>query len=172
MAAGAAMTFEERVHAELAAAEGGGDGGMRRCGTCGRSFNPDALAKHQSVCKKVFVQKRKAFDSKSMRAPEDAQQAAGGALPKATTAKRHGAAGASSSAAAARSGSERTAVAKASKKSSWKQQSEMLRAAMRANQCAAACVPELASASDRCSLPGKCSVWTPCLLWKCRVRTR
>lgn len=32
---------------------------LKECDTCGRKFNPDSIAKHRKVCKKVFVQKRK-----------------------------------------------------------------------------------------------------------------
>ena len=32
---------------------------MRQCRSCGRSFNEQALARHQNICKKVFVEKRK-----------------------------------------------------------------------------------------------------------------
>ena len=41
------------------------------CSTCGRKFNQQALMKHQKVCKKVFVQKRKVFDTKAKRQVED-----------------------------------------------------------------------------------------------------
>jgi hypothetical protein len=34
------------------------------CPTCGRKFNEAALIKHERICKKVFVDKRKAFDVK------------------------------------------------------------------------------------------------------------
>ena len=38
------------------------------CQTCGRKFNSQALVKHQKGCKKVFVEKRKVFDTKQQRA--------------------------------------------------------------------------------------------------------
>lgn len=44
------------------------------CRTCGRSFNSNALTKHTRVCKKVFVQKRKAFDVVGSRKPDDGGQ--------------------------------------------------------------------------------------------------
>jgi zinc-finger of a C2HC-type len=37
------------------------------CPSCGRKFVEEALARHQKVCKKVFVQKRKVFDTKKIR---------------------------------------------------------------------------------------------------------
>lgn len=41
------------------------DDGIREpCSTCGRKFNSEALQKHERICQKVFVQKRKAFDVK------------------------------------------------------------------------------------------------------------
>ncbi len=45
-----------------------GDPGERiECPTCGRKFVEEALVRHQKVCKKVFVQKRKVFDVKKVR---------------------------------------------------------------------------------------------------------
>jgi hypothetical protein len=32
------------------------------CPDCGRKFNQQALQKHRKICKKVFVEKRKAFN--------------------------------------------------------------------------------------------------------------
>lgn len=40
------------------------DGVREPCSTCGRKFNSEALMKHERICQKVFVQKRKAFDVK------------------------------------------------------------------------------------------------------------
>lgn len=40
------------------------DGVREPCSTCGRKFNSEALMKHEKICQKVFVQKRKAFDVK------------------------------------------------------------------------------------------------------------
>lgn len=48
------------------------DGAERlECPTCGRKFKEEALMKHEKVCKKVFVQKRKVFDTKKQRQVED-----------------------------------------------------------------------------------------------------
>jgi hypothetical protein len=43
-----------------------------KCHTCGRSFNPVTLAKHSKVCEKVFVKKRKAFNTAAQREATDA----------------------------------------------------------------------------------------------------
>lgn len=43
------------------------DGERIPCQSCGRKFREEALYKHQKVCKKVFVTKRKAFDIKKKR---------------------------------------------------------------------------------------------------------
>lgn len=42
-------------------------GEQMECPTCGRKFNPAPYEKHIKICAKVFVQKRKAFDSAAMR---------------------------------------------------------------------------------------------------------
>ena len=34
------------------------------CNSCGRKFNEKAMEKHEKICQKVFVQKRKVFDVK------------------------------------------------------------------------------------------------------------
>lgn len=40
---------------------------QHQCPDCGRKFNDIAYSKHVKICKKVFIQKRKAFDSTKMR---------------------------------------------------------------------------------------------------------
>ncbi|XP_054713525.1 zinc finger C2HC domain-containing protein 1A-like [Uloborus diversus] len=47
---------------------------LRPCAICGRTFRPDALIRHQNVCEKNAVKKRKVFDSSKQRAPEEAQK--------------------------------------------------------------------------------------------------
>lgn len=44
------------------------------CRSCGRQFSHQAIVKHEKVCQKVFVQKRKAFDTKAQRKPEGAEE--------------------------------------------------------------------------------------------------
>jgi len=53
----------------------GSDFDLRVCPDCDRKFRPEALARHIGICKKVFIQKRKVFDSKKMRltGEEDAE---------------------------------------------------------------------------------------------------
>lgn len=40
---------------------------LEECRECGRKFNEKALAKHEKICKKVFSQKRKVFNSAKQR---------------------------------------------------------------------------------------------------------
>jgi hypothetical protein len=40
---------------------------QRQCPDCGRSFNENAFERHAKVCAKVFMSKRKTFDSKKAR---------------------------------------------------------------------------------------------------------
>lgn len=56
--------------------EDGGGGPLVDCPECGRSFNKDRLERHMKVCKKVFSQKRKQFNSAADRLGdlENAQQ--------------------------------------------------------------------------------------------------
>lgn len=50
-----------------------GDAGMLiPCRDCGRKFNQQAMQKHQKICKKVFVEKRKAFNIAEQRQATDA----------------------------------------------------------------------------------------------------
>ena len=44
------------------------------CPHCGRSFNPQALTKHIKICEKVFLKKRKAFNTQKQRI-QDSEQA-------------------------------------------------------------------------------------------------
>lgn len=48
------------------------DGERIPCQTCGRQFREEALLKHQKICKKVFVNKRKGFDMKKQRLDAEA----------------------------------------------------------------------------------------------------
>lgn len=110
---------------------GGGDEERQECPTCGRKFVAEALMKHQKICKKVFVQKRKVFDVKKVRQEaimQDVIENGGGPIgggndyykppsKQATTAKK------------APPQEKPLAGGKVPK---WKAQSEMFRAAMRA----------------------------------------
>merc|ERR1719240_1127024 len=48
-----------------------------QCQHCGRSFNPTAIEKHQKICRKVFQEKRKAFNSAEDRLGHLGEEAAG-----------------------------------------------------------------------------------------------
>lgn len=37
------------------------------CGECGRRFNPDSIEKHEGICRKVFQEKRKKFNTQEQR---------------------------------------------------------------------------------------------------------
>jgi hypothetical protein len=44
------------------------DGGPKvPCAHCGRTFNPQSYQRHAKICEKVFIRKRKTFDSAKMR---------------------------------------------------------------------------------------------------------
>jgi len=70
------------AHASAAAGFGGNPGGAHgypqevpetstgplvQCEDCGRSFNQESIDRHRKICKKVFQQKRKKFDSAANR---------------------------------------------------------------------------------------------------------
>merc|ERR1712194_298092 len=40
---------------------------LEQCPDCSRKFNPKAFIVHQRICKKVFINKREAFDSAAAR---------------------------------------------------------------------------------------------------------
>ena len=46
-----------------------------QCGSCGRSFNTDSIAKHEKLCAKVFKSKRKPFNSAKSRLTSAIQSA-------------------------------------------------------------------------------------------------
>eukprot|EP00927_Polykrikos_kofoidii_P030495 TRINITY_DN26204_c0_g1_i2.p1 TRINITY_DN26204_c0_g1~~TRINITY_DN26204_c0_g1_i2.p1 ORF type:complete len:390 (+),score=84.56 TRINITY_DN26204_c0_g1_i2:500-1669(+) len=61
--------------------QGGDDVELVKCDDCGRKFAPDRLEKHQKICRKVFMEKRKKFDSAANRLDhfENAQELIHGA---------------------------------------------------------------------------------------------
>ena len=68
--AGAPPSYGQRPeNAVLDAMEGGPppDLELIKCEQCGRSFNEKALARHMKICKNVFVEKRKPFQSAESR---------------------------------------------------------------------------------------------------------
>lgn len=46
---------------------------MRACPSCGRTFNPKPFEKHVKICKKVFVNKRKEFNTQQQRLVDGVQ---------------------------------------------------------------------------------------------------
>lgn len=94
-------------------------GPLVQCEMCGRKFNEKAYKIHSKICKKVFVDERKKFDgakarwegTEALKIAENAEKAAK-KDPKAAAA----------------------AAAKDGKKAKWKQQSDQLRAAMKASR--------------------------------------
>jgi len=49
---------------------------LHQCDECDRKFRREAFIKHVKICKKVFVEKRKTFDSKKARLTDEQQQLA------------------------------------------------------------------------------------------------
>jgi zinc-finger of a C2HC-type len=96
------------------------------CATCGRKFVSEALHKHQKVCKKVFVQKRKVFDVKKVRqqAIIEEAKANGGGISTDTYSRP---APARPGQALKRASEAEKALGGQSKKAKWKAQSEMFR---------------------------------------------
>jgi hypothetical protein len=88
-------------------------GGTHECPDCGRHFAAEPFAHHVKICKKVFMSKRKAFDSSKQRLDANSETLA--------AAKRKGKGNSGSAAAKANSGA-----------SKWKEQSRQFREAMRA----------------------------------------
>lgn len=140
--------------------EAGAEGGPQmECPDCGRKFNPIPYQKHVKICAKVFLQKRKVFDSTKMRIadnPElvqiikktqkEAKIAAKAAAPAAVAANKEipiKASGGSGGGA-----------------SKWKQQSEAFRAALKAakqysqaKESGGPLPPPVASAPDPSLIP-------------------
>lgn len=104
---------------ELLQADPASSGPMCQCQTCGRTFNEKAYETHSKICAKVFVAKRKTFDSTAAR--WDGVE--GAEIVKKSVKKQ---ASAKPVAAAAKPGVE--------KKAKWKQQSDALRSAMKASR--------------------------------------
>jgi hypothetical protein len=103
-------------------------GEQLECPDCGRKFNRIPYEKHVKVCAKIFIQKRKVFDSKQKRIPEELVQ-----LQKETQGlgrgKKKG--GKSGAAAGGGAGSAADRAIQGEKKAKWKEQSNAFREAMR-----------------------------------------
>jgi len=108
------------------------DGTREECPTCGRKFRPAALDRHSRVCTKVFVKKRKAFDSTAARMPAEAlAKGPGGGGAAGGRRRRGGPAGRGRPPPSSSSSSSAAAAAKAK---AWKAKSSALRDAMKASR--------------------------------------
>jgi hypothetical protein len=104
-------------------------GEMIECPDCNRRFNPSSFEKHAKICAKVFLQKRKVFDSKKMRVADNPELV--NILKKSE--KMNGKkTAASQSSAALQSASAIAANNAAAEKAKWKDQSNAFREAMKA----------------------------------------
>lgn len=109
----------DKWHEENYGDEGGDDGDLQSCPDCGRRFLPSSLARHIKICQKVFLKKRKVFDSAKKRVE---------GIPELQELLRR----------KGRSGKQPSGKTQAlpssgeTKASKWKAQSEAFRAAMRA----------------------------------------
>lgn len=132
------------------------------CPDCGRKFNSGPYQKHIKICAKVFLQKRKQFDSKKMRIQDNPE------LVKILNQKNKTAPGgvrgsrANPKAASAAVSHNEQAVAGGGggKKADWKQQSEAFREAMKAARQVSKAIatgaplpPPVASAPDPSLMP-------------------
>ena len=111
---------------------------------CGRTFNLKAFARHAKICKKVFEEKRKEFDSQSARLAGTGANPGARAGPTGTFAGSRRGAGArarepvrpgggpSSSSSSSASASASASASSSAKSAKWKARSEQFRAAMRA----------------------------------------
>lgn len=102
------------------------------CPTCGRKFVEEALVKHQKVCKKVFVQKRKVFDIKKVRQEQILAEAREAGGPIGDTYSSYGAKPKAGAAASKKNERAIGGTGAAGNKNKWKMQSEMFRNAMKA----------------------------------------
>lgn len=132
------------------------------CPTCGRMFNPQPYEKHVKVCAKVFVGKRKAFDSAKMRLEGNPdlksfveEEGKGSKKRGKGTLERKASSGKEMTAAATSK-----AVAANVAQSKWKEQSEAFRAAMKSARDVSIAIatgaplpPPVASAPDSSLVP-------------------
>lgn len=104
---------------------------QHQCPDCLRSFNPIPFQKHIKICAKVFLQKRKAFDSAKMRVADNEE------LVKILKQKEREEKKAQMQAKKQQKNApaaveDQSAQAQADKAAKWKEQSKAFRAAMRA----------------------------------------
>lgn len=110
-------------------------GEQKQCPDCGRKFNPSPYERHIKICAKVFVEKRKAFDSKKMRIESVAAENPDlvKVLNEKVKEERRGKKKGGKQGGGAAPQSER-AIAAANKKAKWKAESDAFREAMRAGK--------------------------------------
>ena len=111
---------------------------QQQCRGCGRTFNLKAYARHAKICKKVFQDKRKEFNSQLARA-EGSEVVGGGSATaiyrgsRGRGAVRNGRAGGVASSGRSNSSTTgKSAPSSFAKSVNWKSKSEHFRAAMRA----------------------------------------
>ena len=95
------------------------------CPDCGRKFNPGPFEKHAKICRKVFIEKRKVFDSKQMRIEDNPELVK---ILKETAKKEK------SLAKKVNKSSAPTSQSEISKKEKWKIDSENFREAIKAGR--------------------------------------
>jgi len=93
------------------------------CGTCGRKFGSDRIAKHEKVCQKSSQSKRKVFDMSKARLKEVLEDPNDAKVVQTSLKETKP--------------GRKPAVSKQDKKSKWKMQSQMLREAMKYNHAEA-----------------------------------
>ncbi|EAR95371.1 A C2HC-type zinc-finger protein (macronuclear) [Tetrahymena thermophila SB210] len=93
---------------------------------CGRRFAPEALEKHAKICKKVFQQKRKKFDTKKQRINDEEHEQI---LQQAQMEEKMRNQYASKNKQPAKTNTQQQ-----DKKSKWRMQSEQFRAVLRSNK--------------------------------------
>lgn len=103
------------------------DNDLNQCPDCGRKFNDIAFPKHIKICKKVFGEKRKAFDVRKQRLEGEALQL----LKKKEKEEKKGK-GKGGGATAAQSVENTPVGGSGAAAPKWKNQSEALREAMKA----------------------------------------
>lgn len=142
----------------------GEEGGPQmECPDCGRKFNPIPYQKHIKICAKVFLQKRKVFDSTKMRVADNPELVQ---IIKKTQKEAKVAAKAANQAAARQdipikpSGGAGGGGGGGGGESKWKQQSEAFRAALKAakqytqaKESGGPLPPPVASAPDPSLIP-------------------
>lgn len=133
-------------------------GDMLECPDCNRKFNPVPFEKHVKICAKVFLQKRKKFDSTKMRVADNPE------LVKILTQKQREEKKAKAAERKGQgrpaAGNDETPVGGDDKKKKWEEQSKAFREAMKAARQVTAAIasgaplpPPVMSAPDPSLIP-------------------